>query len=210
MKENYDLKMQEIIASFNQKKKLLLHVCCAPCSTSVLETLRPYFDISLYFYNPNMDSKEEFDRRLKEAQRLVKETGFAKEVMDVGYDSQEFLQAISGLEQEQEGALRCHKCFELRLASSARYAKEQGFDYFTTTLTVSPRKDAQVLNKLGMDIAQREGVLFLPSDFKKRSGYLRSVQLSKEHDLYRQDYCGCVFSKAERLLQLKNKAAGNC
>lgn len=208
MKENFDLKMQETIATLGERKRLLLHVCCAPCSTSVLERLQPYFDIGIYFYNPNMDSQTEFDRRLTETRRLIQRTGLAKEVIETGYDSQDFFEAIQGLEKEKEGGLRCQKCFALRLTASARYAKTHGFDFFTTTLTVSPRKDARILNQLGNEIAKREGVAFLPSDFKKRSGYLRSVQLSKEHDLYRQDYCGCIFSKAERLSQLKNKTEG--
>ena len=193
-KENYDLKMQKVISLLNNRKpKLLLHCCCAPCSTACIERVKDLFDITAYFYNPNIDTENEFDYRAQELKRycsLQKVDCVTEE-----YQKQEFLSAILGFEKEIEGGARCGKCFYLRLKKTAEKAKEMGAEYFATTLTVSPLKNAGLLNEIGEKIANEVGVKFLPSDFKKRGGYLRSIELSKQFDLYRQNYCGCEFSK---------------
>jgi len=212
---NYQKQLEEVIKQeINNRKKLLLHSCCAPCSSYVLEYLREYFDITVFFYNPNISSNVEYEKRLQEEIRLIEaynkqvENGDFKnmnstnkagmiEILDVGYEPAEFFEAVKGYEQCMEGGERCYKCFELRLLKSAKVAKQQGFDYFTTTLTISPLKNADWLNEIGRTMGEKEGVLFLPSDFKKKDGYKRSIQLSKEFELYRQDFCGCAFSKAE-------------
>lgn len=198
---NHNTQMLDILASLEQgekKPRLLLHVCCAPCSSAVLERLHKFFDIILYFDNPNLDTAEEFDRRALEADRLVKETAWAEEVVIVPYDPETYLAAVKGLEGEREGGKRCAACFDLRLARSAEAAKARKCDWFTTTLTISPRKNASLLNDIGHLAGERAGVPFLPSDFKKQGGFLRSIELSRKFGLYRQDYCGCAFSKEER------------
>ena len=195
-KVNYDAEMQKIIALNKErgvKPKLLLHACCAPCSTACLDKVMADFAVTVFFYNPNMDGKEEYDKRAKEEIRLCER--FSIPVVVDNYEPNEFYSEIKGLENEKEGGKRCEKCFYLRLKKTAEYAKGKGFDYFTTTLTLSPLKDAELLNTLGQKIAEKTGVSFLPSDFKKRDGYKKSVEMSKELSLYRQNYCGCVFSK---------------
>lgn len=200
-KRNYNSLMEEImeqVAREGRKAGLLLHVCCAPCSSAVLERLHPVFDITLFFDNPNLDSRLEHDKRAGETLRLAAGTGLGDRVIISPYDPDSYLSAIQGLEQEREGGARCRECFRLRLGSSARKARELGCDWFTTTLTISPRKDAALLNALGQEAGQAEGIPFLPSDFKKKGGYQRSVALSRTLSLYRQDYCGCLFSRRER------------
>lgn len=200
-KRNFDQLMQAAIAAFSKqgrKPRLLLHVCCAPCSSAVLERLHDLVHLLVYFDNPNLDSEEEFDKRVLETQRLVEETSWAQGVIVEPYTPDVYQEVIRGLEEEPEGGLRCQACFRLRLHRAALAAREHGCDFFTTTLTISPRKDASLLNALGEEAGESAGVPFLPSDFKKQDGFLRSVQLSREHDLYRQDYCGCAFSKRER------------
>ena len=193
-KENYDLKMQKVISLLNNRKpKLLLHCCCAPCSTACIERVKDLFDITAYFYNPNIDTENEFDYRAQELKRYCSLQKLDCVIEE--YQKQEFLSAILGLEKEIEGGARCGKCFYLRLKKTAEKAKEMGAEYFATTLTVSPLKNAGLLNEIGEKIANEVGVKFLPSDFKKRGGYLRSIELSKQFDLYRQNYCGCEFSK---------------
>ncbi len=193
---NYDKEMEKIINTHStrgEKPKLLLHSCCAPCSTACIERLKDFFELTVYFYNPNLDSEEEFSLRAKEQVRYCE-----SELVDVyveKYVPQEFYNVVKGLEHVLEGGARCEKCFYLRLKRTAEKAKELGFDYFTTTLTVSPLKNATKLNQIGQNIEREVGVKFLPTDFKKRNGYLRSIQLSKENELYRQNYCGCEFSK---------------
>ena len=212
---NYQKQLEEVIEQEkNNRKKLLLHSCCAPCSSYVLEYLREYFDITVFFYNPNISNSVEYEKRLQEEIKLIEaynkqvengdfenmnSTENAKmiKIMEVGYEPSEFFEAVKGYEHCKEGGDRCYKCFELRLRKSAKVAKEGGFDYFTTTLTISPLKNANWLNEIGRLEGEKEGVLFLPSDFKKKDGYKRSIQLSKDFDLYRQDFCGCGFSKAE-------------
>lgn len=178
---------------------LLLHACCAPCSSYVLEYLHSYFDISLYYYNPNISPVSEFEFRAAELRRLVTEMGFENIAVAVEeYENEEFFQMAKGMEELPEGGERCFKCYALRLEKTAEYAKNNGFDYFTTTLTISPYKNAAVLNEIGGELAEKYGVKYLFSDFKKNNGYKRSCELSRKYSLYRQNYCGCVYSKAQR------------
>ena len=193
MKINYEYLMQEQLKNFKPDTKLLLHSCCAPCSSAVLERLKNNFDVTVYFYNPNIDDESEFRKRAEEQERLCKELKI--KFVCLNYDKQEFYQVIKGLEKEKEGGLRCKECFQLRLKSAASYAKNNGFDCFATTLTVSPLKNADLLNSIGEKLEKEIGVKYLYSDFKKKGGYLRSIELSKQFDLYRQNYCGCSFSK---------------
>lgn len=199
-KRNYQAEMEQLILSFDEgeKPRLLLHVCCAPCSSSVLEQLYPHFDVTIYYFNPNIDTSEEHEKRTQEAERFIGETGWASQVIATPYEPNLFYEQVKGLEKEREGGARCERCFRLRLAQAARYAKENSYDFFTTTLSVSPYKNAPLLNALGEEYAKAEGIRYLTSDFKKKNGYLRSVELSKEHEMYRQDYCGCVFSKKNK------------
>ena len=180
--------------------RLLLHSCCAPCSSYVLEYLSPYFEIVDFFYNPNIGPEEEYRYRAEELRRLIGRMPLQNPVTFVEgrYDPERFYAETAGLEQEPEGGERCRKCFRLRLSEAAEEALRRDCAYFTTTLTISPLKNAGVLNEIGKEIAEKTGVAFLPSDFKKRNGFKRSTELSKEYDLYRQSYCGCVFSKQER------------
>ncbi len=193
-KINYNKLMLEEIAKNNgEKKKLLLHSCCAPCSTACIERLKEHFDLTIYYYNPNIDTEEEFNLRANEQVRYCKKVGVECVVTD--YDKQSFLTASLGKEKEKEGGARCRECFNLRLCKTAKKAKEKGFDYFATTLTVSPLKNAGLINEIGLELERLFSVKYLPTDFKKDNGYLRSITLSKENGLYRQNYCGCEFSK---------------
>ena len=197
MKENYDVLMQKCIDGLKgERKKLLLHSCCAPCSSAVLERIKDVFDVTVYYYNPNINGEEEFLKRANEQRRLCEYFNVPVKVED--FNSKDFYSAIKGLEKEKEGGKRCEKCFYLRLKKTAEKAKNDGYDFFTTTLTISPLKNSEVLNDIGIRVANETGTVFLPSDFKKHGGYLRSIELSKKYGLYRQDYCGCVFSKTER------------
>ncbi len=204
-KVNYQKKCEEILQQIQpggeHPPRLLLHSCCAPCSSYVLEYLRPYFAITVYFYNPNLLEEEEYHRRKREQIRLVEAMaasgqGHAIEILEGDDHRQDFVQLARGLEAEAEGGIRCRRCYALRLGNTARLAASQGYDYFGTTLTISPRKDAERLNALGRAMAAKYGSAWLWSDFKKREGYKRSVELSKEWGLYRQDYCGCPYSKS--------------
>lgn len=191
--ENYDRLMEtEIARTGGERKKLLLHSCCAPCSTRALELLTGAFDLTVYYYNPNIEPRAEYERRLAEQARLLSTKGIP--LVEGEWDPAPFLEGAGGLEGEREGGARCFLCYEMRLSGTVRYARENGFDYFATTLTVSPHKNAQKLNEIGFRLAREPGVVFLPTDFKKRGGYQRSVELSKEYGLYRQDYCGCRYS----------------
>lgn len=203
-KRNYQLDMEKVLAGLTKRPRLLLHVCCAPCSTAVLERLAPYFDITAYYDNPNIDTGEEYERRKREEERFAEAAGFAR-VEAAPYEPEAFYLAARGLEKEKEGGARCEKCFILRLSRAARYAAQNGYDFFTTSLTISPLKNAALLNRIGEEAGQKHGVRFLPSDFKKKNGYRRSVELSKQFGLYRQDYCGCVYSKMERERQKKER-----
>lgn len=193
---NYDKLMQEELRGA-QNKRLLLHSCCAPCSSHCLSELSPRIGVTVLYYNPNLDCAEEYEKRKREQIRFLRETGLA-DFLDCDYAPEDYISAVRGLEEEKEGGARCAVCFRLRLDRTAREAKARGFDYFATTLTVSPLKNAKLINEIGFAVAEEVGVKYLPSDFKKRGGYLHSVRLSEEYGLYRQDYCGCAFSKAER------------
>ncbi len=198
MKINYKLIMDKEIEKIKTQKikpKLLLHVCCAPCSSAVLEVLRDYFDITLFFYNPNIAPESEFDFRLEELKRLVSEMDLTAKIIAPPYLNQEFEQIANGLEALPEGGARCAKCYRLRLEKTALFALENNFDYMTTTLTISPYKNAAWLNEIGLELEKQCGIKYLCSDFKKGEGYKRSCQLSKDYNLYRQNYCGCIYSK---------------
>ncbi|MBQ8472393.1 MAG: epoxyqueuosine reductase QueH [Bacilli bacterium] len=198
---NYQVVLDETLKKLDGKKKLLLHACCAPCSSYVIEYLSEYFDITILYYNPNIDTEEEFNHRLRELKRFVKEfkTKNPVKVISLGYDNKEYLDEVVGLEKELEGGSRCYKCFKLRLTKSCLYARSNNFDYFTTTLTISPLKNSRILNEIGHDLEQEYGINYLYSDFKKREGYKRSIVLSNKYNLYRQDYCGCQFSKNKKI-----------
>ena len=177
--------------------KLLLHACCAPCSSYCLEYLSNYFEITVFYFNPNISLKEEYEYRLNEEKRLISLMEFKNPVNIVygEYNPNDFYTAVKGLEKEPEGGKRCEKCFRLRLEASAKEAEKLGCDYFATTLTISPLKNAQLINTIGEEKGQKYGVKWLFSDFKKKEGYKRSIILSKKYELYRQNYCGCIFSK---------------
>lgn len=199
-KVNYQKELEKIIeknCSRDITPSLLLHVCCAPCSSYCLEYLSKYFKITVYYYNPNISLSEEYEYRLSEEKRYILLRDFKNPVniIDSEYEPKDFFAAVKGLEGEPEGGRRCAECFKLRLDATAKKAKELGFDCFTTTLTISPLKNAELLNEIGFEMGEKYGVGWLPSDFKKREGYKRSIQLSREYDLYRQNYCGCIFSK---------------
>ncbi len=207
--QNYQIwldKELEKISAAGQKPTLLLHSCCAPCSSYVLEYLSRYFAITVLYYNPNISPAEEFHKRAEEQARLIAAMPLANPVeLLVGqYDAYKFTEIAQGLEQLPEGGERCFKCYRLRLTEAAVIAKESGFDYFTTTLSISPLKNAAKLNEIGRELAEQYGINYLYSDFKKREGYKRSCQLSAEYSLYRQDYCGCIYSKRDAALRQKN------
>lgn len=196
---DYNKLMENEILGLKNKPTLLLHACCAPCSSSVLERLVKNFNITVFFYNPNMDTFEEYDKRKIEAINLIKELNkkfdYNIKINVLEYNHNEFLSEVMGLENEAEGKGRCYKCFMLRLKKTAEFAKANAYDYFTTTLSVSPYKNAKVLNEIGEKLQNEYNIKYLFSDFKKKDGYKRSIELSKEYNLYRQDYCGCEFSK---------------
>jgi predicted adenine nucleotide alpha hydrolase (AANH) superfamily ATPase len=194
MKENFENKMLEQIKQAERGATLLLHSCCAPCSSACLERLKDHFKITVLYYNPNIDEEEEYQKRKAEQIRFLQETGWA-EILDCDHDAEAFLQMSKGLEQEPERGKRCYLCYELRLKKTAEIAKEKGFAYFATTLTLSPHKNAEWLNEIGAREGGRVEVNYLFSDFKKKGGYYRSIELSNEYNLYRQDFCGCKYSK---------------
>ena len=202
MKQNYQILLDrtlERIASDNRRPRLLLHACCAPCSSYVLEYLNRYFAITVLFYNPNISPASEFALRADELKRLISDMPFSTpvEYKISDYDPKPFLAIAKGQEDLPEGGERCTACYRLRLEETARIAQKDGYDYFTTTLSISPLKDAERLNTIGAELAQQYSVPYLFSDFKKRDGYKRSIQLSAEYGLYRQDYCGCIYSKRD-------------
>jgi len=188
-KVNFDAEMCKIIDKLDHRPRLLLHSCCGPCSTACLERLVPHFEVVLFFYNPNVMPFEEYQKRLA-SQRIVCEH-FGVEFIEGGYDLEKYKQMVSGMESDPEGGARCLVCFYLRLKETAQTARKGGFEYFATTLTVSPHKNSQVINAVGYQVQDETEVKFLPSDFKKKSGFLRSTQLSDQLGLYRQSYCGC-------------------
>ncbi len=197
---NYYKKMEEQIEEIvgeEKKKKLLLHCCCAPCSSHCLEILSRYFDITAYFYNPNITNVEEYRKRWSELERFVKEVYHEDGVVTYleEQESEVFLDMAKGMEQEPERGKRCYACYRLRMRKSAAFAAEHGFDFFTTTLSISPHKNADWINEIGEEMSEFFKIPFLYSDFKKKNGYKRSIELSKEYHLYRQDFCGCEFSR---------------
>ena len=198
---NYDLEMEKQIEEVSNKNKLLLHACCAPCSSAVLERISKYFDITILYYNPNITEKEEYEKRLNEIENFVKKLNVDNiKVLSGRYNPKEFFDMATGLEEEKERGKRCYKCYELRLRETAKVAEDLNFDYFTTTLSISPYKNSNWLNKIGKELDKEYTPTYLYADFKKKNGYKRSIELSKEYGLYRQDYCGCIYSKKEREL----------
>ncbi len=217
-KINYSKELEKKIENFQKEGRipsLFLHACCAPCSSYCLEYLRQYFDITVFYYNPNIMQEPEYRKRVEEEKRLIAEYNrqvesgnFEGMKSDIGarkinilegdYVVSDFLKAVKGLESCPEGGDRCTKCFELRLSESAKIAAENKFDFFTTTLTISPLKDAERLNRIGIAAGKEYGIEWLPSDFKKKEGYKRSIELSHKFGLYRQDFCGCEFSRKQR------------
>ena len=194
--ENEFKKAMEIMRSVPQGATLLLHSCCAPCSSACLELLAEYFRTTVFYYNPNISPREEYEKRKAEQIRFLRETGWA-DFLDCDYESGKFDEISAGLECAPERGERCYKCYELRLRKTAETAREKGFDYFTTTLSISPYKVSRWINEIGYREGEKNGVNFLPSDFKKQGGYLRSVKLSEEYGLYRQNFCGCKFSRRD-------------
>ena len=192
-RRNYDKEMLDIL-SVSAGKRLLLHSCCAPCSSYCLTQVAPIFRTTVFYFNPNLDSEAEYLHRKNEQIRLLKETG-AADLLDCDYEKEAFDAIAKGYESEPEGGARCKRCYLLRLERTAQEAKKRGYDFFGTTLTVSPLKDSEALNAIGFALEEKYGVRYLPSDFKKRNGYLHSIELSKKYDLYRQNYCGCEYSK---------------
>ena len=194
--KNYALEMDKVVASLGGRRpSLLLHSCCGPCSTAVLEVLCPHFAVTLLYYDPNIQPEAEYALRLENQLRVLRELHPEVALLPCEYDGAAFTAAARGLEGEPEGGARCTACFRLRLGYTARAAAEGGFEFFCTTLSVSPHKDAERLNAIGAGLGEKYGVRFLPSDFKKRDGYKRSIELSRSLGLYRQDYCGCLYSK---------------
>ena len=197
---NYQKELDKIISNLDYTPNLLLHTCCAPCSSAVIEYLTNYFNITVFYYNPNISPLEEYEKRKKEQIKFINEFKSKNKlnIIDCDYDEEAFKCIAKGLENEPEGGKRCHKCYNLRLEKTALKAKELGYDYFGTTLTVSPYKNSQVLNEIGRILEEKHNIKYLYSDFKKKEGYKRSIELSKKYNLYRQNYCGCIYSKKER------------
>ena len=212
MKINYEILMEQQLKEIEKtgiKPKLLLHSCCAPCSSAILEFLQNYFDITVYFYNPNITFEEEYYKRLNEQREYHEKRGYSIRVIEGNYDPKEdFFKQVKGLEDRREGGERCFKCYTLRMEATAQKAKELGFDYFSTVLSISPLKNAQWINEIGEKLSEKYGIKFLNGDFKKKNRYLRSIEISRKYELYRQDYCGCVFSKMEREAKEKEKLTG--
>ncbi len=205
---NYQKELEKLILKLQKEgrvPKLLLHSCCAPCSSYVLEYLSDYFEITVFYYNPNIFPESEYTKRILEQQMLIQDMKFRYPVSFIAgnYERERFYEIARGLEHLKEGGERCFKCYEIRLEEAAKIAKEIEYDYFTTSLSISPMKNAEKLNEIGTKLAAKYGVEYLQSDFKKKNGYKRSIELSKEYGLYRQDYCGCEFSFRDRELEKK-------
>lgn len=194
---NYQVVLDETLKNLKGVPKLLLHVCCAPCSSYVLEYLANYFEITVFYYNPNIDTDEEYLKRKDESERFVREfkTKYPVHFVGLSHLQDEFNEVIKGMEEEKEGGIRCFACYKLRLEKACLYAKKNSFDYFTTTLTISPLKNSKKINEIGCELEQKYDIRYLYSDFKKKEGYKRSIVLSHEYNLYRQNYCGCKYSK---------------
>ncbi len=190
---NYNDEMNKIIKKLDYKPKLLLHSCCAPCSTTCIERLMNYFDITILYYNPNIEPYEEYEKRKSEQIRIIKHYNI--NYLDCDYDNNVFHEMATGLEKVPERGIRCHKCYRLRLDCTAKLGKINNFEYFATTLTVSPYKLSNIINEIGYDLEKIYNIKYLPSDFKKENGYKKSIELSNKYGLYRQDYCGCIYSR---------------
>ena len=199
---NYDFEMEEQIKSIEEGTKLLLHACCAPCSSAVLERLGDFFEISIFYYNPNITEEEEYQKRILEVKKFISciHPKYKISVIEGNYEPEIFFNMAKGLEYEPERGKRCYKCYELRLEETARVAEVLGFNYFCTTLTLSPHKNSNWINEIGEALNRKYNTNYLYSDFKKKNGYKRSIELSKQYHLYRQDYCGCIYSKREKRL----------
>lgn len=201
MNRNYQKELDRLLSSMERKpQKLFLHSCCAPCSSYVLEYLSQYFEITIFYYNPNISPEEEYQNRVEEQKRLIGQldTRYPISFMEGKYEPEKFYQMARGMEELPEGGQRCYACYEMRLREAAQKAAVQKADYFTTTLSISPYKNARWINEIGEKLEKEYGVKHLPSDFKKKNGYRRSIELSRQYHLYRQDYCGCIYSKVER------------
>lgn len=185
---------EDFLKNLDTKPKLLLHSCCGPCSTSVLELLTKYFEVDVYFYNPNIYPKEEYEKRKNEQEKVLKIT-LGSNLIEGEYEPEYYDNIIKGLEEDEEGGFRCKKCIKMRMEKTCKYAKEHGYDFFTTTLSVSPHKNSKLINEIGYELEKKYNISYLYSDFKKKDGYKRSILLSKDYNLYRQDYCGCKYSK---------------
>ena len=195
-KINYQKKLEELVSTFTSKPKLLLHSCCGPCSTEVIDFLKDYFEITVFYYNPNIEPVEEYLHRKTEQIRFLKEYKEAEvDFLDCDYDNSSFKEIAKGLEHEKEGGARCNKCFYLRMYETAKKAKDLGFAYFGTTLTVSPHKNSMIINEIGEYISGYLKISYIYGDFKKNDGYKKSIEFSKIYNLYRQDYCGCLYGK---------------
>lgn len=203
-KRNYQKEMEEVLKELQVDQKgrpsLVLHSCCGPCSSYVMKVLTDFFDLSLFYYNPNIHPQAEYEKRLQTQRELCEKMPFTGKLtfLSSPYDPERFFAQTKGLEEEKEGGSRCEVCFRLRLEETAKEAKRQGADFFTTTLSVSPHKNAPLLNAIGEELAKKYQVNYLVADFKKKEGYKQSVQLAKTYDLYRQDYCGCIYSLRQR------------
>ena len=196
---NYDVEMKKIIEKLTYKPQLLLHSCCAPCSTTVIETLKEHFDITIIYYNPNIEPIEEYEKRKLEQIKIIEK--YNLKYLDCDYDNDLFHKMSIGLETIPERGIRCHKCYNLRLEYTAKKALENNYEYFGTTLTVSPYKLSNVINEQGLELEKEYNIRFLVSDFKKNNGYKKSIELSKEYNLYRQNYCGCIYSKKRDIIE---------
>ena len=205
MKINYQKLMEEEIENLDYTPTLLLHVCCAPCSSSVLRILSKYFKISIVYYNPNITDEIEYKKRYDELKNFISTVKYENsvDIIDCKYNNLDFFNKIKGLENEPEGGKRCYECYKLRLEYTANLAQIKGYDYFTTSLSISPYKNADWLNEIGIDMEKKYSVKYLVADFKKKDGYKISIELSRKYNLYRQDYCGCIYSKIERNKRIK-------
>lgn len=207
---NYQLKCEEILLEIEKRRdipSLLLHACCAPCSSYVLEYLSNYFKITILYYNPNIYPDTEYLRRLEELKTFLSKINYKNPVslVETDYITQEYYNAVSGMEELGERSKRCYNCYQFRMEEACKYAKDHGFDYFTTTLSISPYKNSEWVNEIGSNLEKQYNISYLYADFKKKNGYKRSIELSKQYELYRQDYCGCKFSKVEREMYSKIK-----
>ena len=193
---NYDFEMEKQIKEIAEGEKLLLHACCAPCSSAVLERIGNFFEISILYYNPNITEKEEYEKRIVEIKKLISmiHPKYKVSLIEGDYNPEKFFEMAKGLEKEPERGKRCYKCYEMRLEETAKIAEKLGFNHFATTLTLSPHKNSNWINEIGEELTKKYNTKYLYSDFKKKNGYKRSIELSKEYGLYRQNYCGCIYS----------------